>query len=337
MTKGTKIFAVIISILLALTMACTAFVFVGFMFFAKTMVHHSDFDIWVAGVSVTRSNMDDILGDGTVSYSSSTNTLTFDNAFIECGDTAVSASTNLRINLVGENKFVCKNADFVSAIYASEDHFNYDISIIGDGSLTLEIQNVSTSAQAIVAENLTISSDITVTTSGCENVMNGIVCGSSLIVVDGANVTINNGAAKYASAVRVRGNAFFEDGTSMTVVSQSGTEELCKGVSVNGDLILVGASSLNVSINDETAKTGECIRVTGAIDIGEGATVTASAKKTYAIECLGSIKVNNGATVSAQTEIDASDIFCYGALVNYGASVNGDVDALGGIHGRTID
>jgi hypothetical protein len=337
MTKGTKIFAVIISIIFALAIAWGTFLSIGFLFFGRTYIHNSQYDVWVAGVSVTRMNKDDILGNGTVSYNPSTKTLIFDNAVIECEGSAVAAETDIRIALIGKNKVVCKNSDYVSAIYAAEENINHDISIVGDGSLTLEIQNISDSAQGIVADDLTISADITITTGNCENILNGIVCGSSLLVVNGANVTVNNGAAKNSSAVRVRGNAFFEDGTSMTVISGSGTEDTCKGFSVNGDLVLVKSAILNVSIDDEAAKTGECIHVTGSFDIGTGANVTASAKKTYAIECFGSVKANAGATVTAQSESDVPDIFCYGAFVNYGAAVNGNVDALCGVHERDMD
>lgn len=113
----------------------------------RTYIHNSQYDVWVAGVSVTRVNKDDILGNGTVSYNPSTKTLIFDNAVIECEGSAVAA----------------------------EENINHDISIVGDGSLTLEIQNISDSAQGIVADDLTISADITITTGNCENILNGIV------------------------------------------------------------------------------------------------------------------------------------------------------------------
>jgi hypothetical protein len=57
--------------------------------------------------------------------------------------------------------------------------------------------------------------------------------------------------------------------------------------------------------------------------------VTASAKKAYSIECYGSVELKSGASVSASTE-EGIDLLCYGAIVNYGAAVNGEVEALGG-------
>ena len=47
--------------------------------------------------------MNDVLGDGTVSYNLSTNSLTFENAVIEHDYVIVYSLVDLRINLIGEN------------------------------------------------------------------------------------------------------------------------------------------------------------------------------------------------------------------------------------------
>ena len=329
MTKGTKVFRIIISILLALTMLCSAFFAVAFCaYFAK-----DPFGIYVAGIAVNRDNNEDILGDGTVYYDESNNTLTFNNATIEYKNTVVYSEIDLHIQLIGENKFICTNEEYPIGIYAGDYQLNKDLAIVGDGSLTIEIPNESEQAVGIAAASLTIGSDVTVTTPDCENMVNGIVCATDLMVVSKATVTVNSGAAtKYASAVRVRGNAFFEEGTTLKASTSSGSLEMCKGVTVSGDLLLGKDTTLEVSIDDGATEQGECIRVSGLMEVGLGSTVKASAKNAYAIECFGTVEANKDAAISASSEKKDRDIFCSGAVVDLGASFEGEIDAIGGVH-----
>jgi hypothetical protein len=44
------------------------------------------------------------------------------------------------------------------------------------------------------------------------------------------------------------------------------------------------------------------------------------------------MELNDGANVSALKEGEGVDLVCYGAIVNCGATVRGEVEALGGIH-----
>ena len=334
MTKGTKIFRITISILLALTMICTAFFTFTLCLYISTEVMQKEYGIYVAGVAVTRSNEDDILGDGTVFYDSDNNTLVFADSTIASDESIVYSAIDLSIFLMGENKFICTNEDFSVAIYAGNGNVGKDLAIAGTGSLTIEFRNASPEAAGVFADNLTILTDLTVNTTNCENVVNGIVCASSLLIVDEATVTVNNGAAKYCSAVRVRGNALLEEGTTLKISAASGSTGVCKGLSVSGDLYLGKNVSLEVAIEDSTAEQSECIRVSGLMDIDLGAAVTATAKNAPAIECLGTIEANAGATISAATE-NGTDLFCSGAVVDRGATITADVDALGGVFDRS--
>ena len=45
-------------------------------------------------------------------------------------------------------------------------------------------------------------------------------------------------------------------------------------------------------------------------------------------------KRKKGSSVSAVSDKKDSDIFCSGAVVNCGAEVDGEIDALGGIHNK---
>ena len=331
MTKGTKIFRIIISILLAITMLISAF----FAFFFCLYFAKDPYGIYVAGVAVNRDNDDDILGDGTVYYDESNNVLTFNNATIECEGTVVYSKIDLHIQLIGENKIICTDEEYGIGIYAGDSRLNKDLAILGDGSLIIEFPNTGDEAAGISAANLTVASDLTVITSDCEKTVNGIVCASSLMVINKATVTVNNGAAtKFSSAVRVRGNAFFEEGTTLKTSTNPGTTEICKGFTVNGDLFIGKDTTLDVSIDDSNTDQGECIRVSGLMEAGIGSTVTASAKNASAIECYGAIEANKGATISAKSDNNDADIFCSGAVVNHGAEINAEIDAIGGVHSR---
>ena len=59
-----------------------------------------------------------------------------------------------------------------------------------------------------------------------------------------------------------------------------------------------------------------------------------STKNAYAIECFGAIEAEQGAVISASSEKKDHDIFCSGAVVDHGATFDGEIDALGGIHAR---
>lgn len=334
MTKGTKAFRMIVCVLLAVTMLWSAFWSLGFIAYAKLMIASDQYDLFVAGVPVTTGNKGDILGNGMVSYHSSTNTLIFNNAVIETESALVNSSMDLKINLIGENKCTIRNGENISAISACDYDLYKDLSINGEGSLTIDLQNVGSNMQGIVAENLLVGSNVTVNMSECENISNGIVCASSLILVDGASVTVNNSAAKYSSAVRVRGNLLLEAGTSMNISVKAGAVETCKGLSINGDLVLGKDCSIAVSIDDTATAVGECVRVTGLLEVGENATLTASAKNSHGIECFGAMKVDRGANVYAENVGEGADIYCYGALVNCGGTVNAEVEALGEVHSK---
>lgn len=334
MTKGTKIFRITISILLALTMLCTAFFTFTLCVYISEEIMQKEYGIHVAGVPVTRSNEDDILGDGKVFYDSANNVLVFGDATIESGETIVYSAIDLTIFLIGENKFICTNEEYSIGICAGEGNLTKDLVITGNGSLAIELPNTSAEAVGVFADDLTVFTDLSVTTPDCENAVSGIVCDSSLMIVDGATVTVHNGAAKYSSAVRVRGNALFEEETALKVSVGPDTTGMCKGLSVTGDLVLGKNTTLEVSIEDGATDQGECIRVSGLMDIGMDATITASAKNASAIECFGTIEANQDATISAVSVNNNADIFCSGALVNRGATITAEADVLGGVYDR---
>ena len=187
MTKGRKIFKIIICTLLVLTMIWSAFWGVMLMLGGKGLLLASAYDIYVAGISVNTTNADDILGDGTVYYDEFNNILTFDNATIESEDWSLCSKRDLNVELIGENKFICKNKEYSAGVYAGDNYLVKDIAFIGDGSLTIEIPDKCGEAVGIFASDLTVTTDITVKTFDCENKVHGIVCDSSLMVAEKRN------------------------------------------------------------------------------------------------------------------------------------------------------
>ena len=79
----------------------------------------------------------------------------------------------------------------------------------------------------------------------------------------------------------------------------------------------------------EALDVQKILRVDGLIEVGVGATLTASSAKSYAVECYGAMKLCDDAVVSAATKDGDVDSICYGAVTNYGATVNGEMEALG--------
>jgi hypothetical protein len=330
MTKGTKIFRIIISVLLGLTMLFSAFFIAVFVFYIETEVDGVEYGINVAGVDVTRDNEDDILGDGTVYYDHDSNVLTFENAEIEYDYSIVYSRIDLMIELIGENKFVM-SGDTVPVLHISEYRLSKDLAVFGDGSLTVEFEGACENAQGILARNIRIETDIAITMPDCSNIANGIYSDATLILSNGATVTLENGAAAYSTAVKARNNVDIEMGSVLNVIARPGTTEMCRGLNVGGSLTVWENSSLNVSIDDTSAKTSECIAVPALLCVKQNASVTASAKKSYGIACYGSMELIDGATVSASREGEGVDLLCYGTIVNYGATVNGEAEALGGV------
>ena len=334
MTKGTKAFRIIICVLLTLNILWSALWGAAFVSFMTSKVIIDDYGIWVRGVQVTVRNRRDVLDDGTVSYDPVSNTLTFDNAVIEWDYTVLFAKQDLRVELIGENKFICKDAESMPAIYIAQSTLNKNLCIEGDGSLTLELQNISKEMIGIAADDVTIAADVTITTPNCTGITKGIACDSSLMLLNKATLTVQSGAGSHSTAVRVRGNVFLEEGTTLNASIVDGSTVSSSAVNINGDLFVGKNASVNVTSDDQTASVIECLRVTGFLELDAGAKVTAKSKSKPAIESYGSMEINKGATVTADTAGEGADLLCYGALVNKGGTVQGEVNALGGIHNK---
>ena len=94
------------------------------------------YDLLIGGVAVTEENMADVLGDGTVSFDPYRYILTLNNAHINVtkGNYGIRSKTHLTLKLVGENSVSC------SGVYGI--HSTDDMTVIGDGSLTVTANDV---------------------------------------------------------------------------------------------------------------------------------------------------------------------------------------------------
>lgn len=335
MSTGTKIFRIIICVLLSLCILSAAFFFFAVYYFDQIVIQQEDYKIVVAGIPVTRENEDDILGDGTVFYDPDNSTLVFADAEITTDLSLIDSTIDLGICLIGENKFVSSGDSSIAFISAADFYNAKDLYIYGNGSMTIEYLNSCTNSAALQCANLSVLSDITITTPDCTNISNGIVCDSSFKLLNGATVTVNGCPAASLLALRVRGNMLLETGTSINIAVEKGSVEASKGIYINGDLIINNGASVNVSTEEDTAKTIECIRVNGLIEVGTKATLTASTAKSYAVECCGAMKLCDDAVVSATSKDGDADIICYGAVTDYGAKVSGEIEALGQLYDKS--
>ena len=281
MTKGTRTFRIIISVLLGLTMLWTAYISYAFIYYAKDMhaqEQNERYGLYVAGVDVTHGNAHDILGDGTASYNAKYNRLTLNNAAIECEGSAIYSEIDLTVELTGENKFTCRGKDFTYAVYASDVSLKKSISFTGDGTLDILVDDESCVNNAgIVADDLWISSDISITLTNAEDQSDGISC-SFLNLAKDNTLTVKAGSAKTSTGIFVRGDIILESNSSLDVAGMASEKSSC-GI--------------------------EC---TGTIMAYEGSTITAvSGSNRAGIICYSTF-ADGGATVNA--EIDAIDGIC---------------------------
>lgn len=345
MTKGAKIFTVITSIILALTVAWTVILTTEVYDLYKANKDDSFYGIILAGVKVTSKNQDDILGDGTASYNEINQVLMLENAEIaydkEAADNGVSAIIysliDLTVLLTGENKFIVNAGDYVPAVYAANYLLAKDIVFTGGGSLSIEYQSSPANAMGIYGEDVTVEADVTLTMLGGETISNGVYAEGVLTVRNGATLTVNNGAAKYSGAVKSRGNCYVEKNSALNINVAGGTTDDCKGLNVGGSLVIWENSSVSVSVDEAASIKKECVNVCGLITLGTNASLTASSKSVYSIECFGSIELSAGATISASTENSDTDAICYGSVANFGATINGNIEALNGVFNKSND
>ena len=261
MKKGNA-FKVVISIVLGLAVLWTALLSFAFVYWYRTEADHranERQDVFVAGVPVLRENMYDVLGDGTVMYDNVSHKLTFCNAVIECEGPIVYSQRDLTMVFVGENKFLCTGDDAV-AVYASDGMLRKDLSFEGDGSLVIEVQG-RMSTCGIVADDLWIASDLSVSLSGGESSSVGLEC-SFLNIEKEKQVTVKVEPAEEAMGIYVRGDMTLQENCVLNVdgsILSTGTIIAEENAAIQGNAPL----RCNVFYDDGAAVAPEIDAVSG--------------------------------------------------------------------------
>jgi Leucine-rich repeat (LRR) protein len=125
-----------------------------------TIQYTEDYGITVAGIKVTNHNMEDVLGDGTVSYNPKTSTLTLDGANITSTEAngIQTKVDGLKINLIGENNITV--GDYVGMrITRATD--NKPVTFLGGGSLQIKANGIGLQlyVDAILTEDVKVTAE----------------------------------------------------------------------------------------------------------------------------------------------------------------------------------
>lgn len=125
-----------------------------------TIQYTEDYGITVAGIKVTNHNMEDVLGDGTVSYDPKTSTLTLDGANITSTEAngIQTKVDGLKINLIGENNITV--GDYVGMrITRATD--NKPVTFLGGGSLQIKANGIGLQlyVDAILTEDVKVTAE----------------------------------------------------------------------------------------------------------------------------------------------------------------------------------
>ena len=152
------------------------------------------YGISVQGIPVTGANMNNVLGDGTVTYTPATTTeaqkLTLCNANISASGTTkgiISTSGALDIELIGENTITTDsnsiNSSGALTITSTSGH---------NGSLTMSSKNANTTVYATAAITISGSAVVNATIDGNAQAINSSVDNGKITIKDTAQVTAKN-------------------------------------------------------------------------------------------------------------------------------------------------
>lgn len=181
-----------------------------------------NYDLWVAGTQVTKSNQSNVLGDGTVSYDPATHTLTLNNAHLTLGDHAEEGvSSCIDSDLTDDMLTITGTATLSNAV-----------GIMTVGPLTLDGATLTLTGEsgdgvedAIRAgrsdEDITIQNS-TVTIAGTNAEGNffhyGIRCGKLTVADSTLDVKANSSAIVVADEMKV-------SGVNTIVMAETGASE----------------------------------------------------------------------------------------------------------------
>ena len=194
------------------------------------------YNVWVGGTQVTSVNKDNVLGDGTVTYTPATTTeaqkLTLNNATINSGSTdGINTSTSdaLTIDLIGTNTITGSD----NSIYSTGA---LTITSDSNGSLTMSSKDAMSTLYATADITISGSAIVNATIDGNAQAINSDVSGGKITITDTAQVTakniyaISDSKAKHSYAVLAgtdnTPNGTIEVGANASLLAQGSTYAL---------------------------------------------------------------------------------------------------------------
>jgi hypothetical protein len=257
--------------------------------------------VYVSGNHVTSYNMADVLGDGTVSYDPTTNTLTL-NGY---RGSDIYMETSLNILLLGENTIETDNYGILCYFHAGT------VNISGTGSLDIisAYESITTSCDSVT---LTIGGSATLNLMGAEEGISLFADTAELVIRDNATVIIGTEEAPMEEECiyvdgNITGSVTITDNASVTCVTAD--EE---GIFVGGGhsyLTISGNANVYVA-GDEEGLDAEFITISG----GTVTTIGGAGNEGIYTRVL----TVSGGTVTAEGEaqgIEAEEIIITGGTV----------------------
>ena len=235
------------------------------------------YNIWVGGTQITSANVNDVLGDGTVSYNSTTNTLTLDNAYYSgegYESSAIYATCDLNIVVTGTNSLAANGF----GIYTGGS-----LTVTGSGSNPELNVSAASTGYAIKAAGSSASFDgITMALTGDRGiVVNENNDPSDAISIENCTITFANGMDRSLQVWNGTGDATLSiENSTVTgygrvlIMADGATGDAVCSISDNSTVNLNGALGLQIE-----SYYGDC-----TVDIdGSNVTITATTSANGAI------------------------------------------------------
>jgi hypothetical protein len=112
----------------------------------KTIAIGRDHSIWVAGTQVTSLNLDDVLGDGKISYDEDSYTLTLNGANITSSEAhgieTMMSEVNMKIKLLGQNHITTSK----NGVRIYKAFYDGPLTFLGGGSLDIKADGIALQA-----------------------------------------------------------------------------------------------------------------------------------------------------------------------------------------------
>lgn len=288
----------------------------------------AEYDLTVNGNAITDKNAGDVLGDGTVSYDSGTNTLSLNSASVN--RIVNSTGKALTITVTGENTVTLDSSAYTSGIELIDS--NAPVTLNGSGSLTIDGTNRNLSVYGIGATGDVTVDGITLTMKSSNGA--GISTNGNISVKNDALVQgdVQNMLYALNGKLTITGSEITMplEGTDVAgwlgiyvkdmEISDS-TVDIAAPCGISGTNSITIKDKSNVTVTSTIRTSSKYFAIWtnsgGSIDI-ENSTVSAVSTN-YAAIYANNITITGG-SVNAESKVDDPAIYAAGTL-----TINGPV------------